>query len=56
MEGSKTPSKRMRDVIYILYSQKEGSVDLTKEEYYEKVMDVLINRLKKRIKPPNIEI
>ena len=45
--GSKTPSQRLRNVMYILYTQggKQGSFD----DYYKHNMEKIIETLKDRI-------
>lgn len=43
--GGKTPSQRLRAVLYISYSQS-GRIDLTFEQYYAQKMEAFIQRVK----------
>lgn len=43
--GGKTPSQRLRGVLYILY-QQSGRLDLTFEQFYAQKMEYIINQIK----------
>lgn len=43
--GGKTPSQRLRSVLYILY-QQSGNTDKTFEQYYAEQMEKFIDRIK----------
>jgi hypothetical protein len=43
--GGKTPSQRMRSVLYVLYSQS-GRLDLTFEQFYAEKMNRIIDQIK----------
>lgn len=43
--GGKTPSQRMRSVLYVLY-QQSGRTDLTFEQYYAEKMNRMIDQIK----------
>lgn len=44
-----TKSQKMRHVIYRIWENRQ--TDKTKEEYYNKIMDELIEKLKQKIDP-----
>jgi hypothetical protein len=46
--GGKSPSQRMRSVLYILYNQSGQSVSF--EVFYSNYMDTIIEQLKDKIK------
>lgn len=46
--GGKTPSQRLRAVLYIAY-QQSGRNDLTFEQYYAQRMEALISGIKSRL-------
>lgn len=48
--GFKTPSQRLRAVLYIAYSQHKPA-DTTFDEYYGRRMDEIIERQKKQLDP-----
>lgn len=43
--GGKTPSQRMRSVLYVLY-QQSGRTDLTFEQFYMEKMNRIIDQIK----------
>ncbi|HJQ07959.1 MAG TPA: hypothetical protein VJ836_00595 [Candidatus Saccharimonadales bacterium] len=47
--GGKTPSQRLRSVLYILY-QQSGRTDVTFEQYYLQKMEYFINLVKQNLK------
>jgi hypothetical protein len=44
----KSPSQRLRSVLYVLY-QQSGVIELTFEEYYTRRMEQFIDRVKKQL-------
>jgi hypothetical protein len=46
--GGKTPSQRLRSVLYILY-QQSGKTDQTFEQFYATQMEKFINRVKENL-------
>lgn len=46
--GGKSPSQRLRNVLYVLYKQS-GKADITFEEYYAQKMEFVINRFKENL-------
>jgi hypothetical protein len=46
--GGKTPSQRLRSVLYILY-QQSGRADLTFEQFYAEKMERIIDQLKGKL-------
>jgi hypothetical protein len=46
--GGKTPSQRLRSVLYILY-QQSGRLDLTFEQFYVDKMNQMIEQLKGKL-------
>lgn len=46
--GGKSPSQRLRSVLYVLYKQS-GKLDITFEEYYSQKMEFVINRFKENL-------
>lgn len=46
--GGKTPSQRLRSVIYVEY-QQSGQTDLTFEQYYARRMEQLIGHIKQNL-------
>lgn len=47
--GGKTPSQRLRAVLYIKY-QQSGRIDITFEHYYAQEMEKFINHIKDQLK------
>lgn len=47
--GLKTPSQRLRAVLYILFTQKK--TDENFEDFYKEKMEVLIDAVKKQLDP-----
>ena len=45
---SKTPSQRLRSVIWLLHQQKGGKED-NFQEYYDQVMEYFINQIKEKL-------
>ena len=48
-DGAKTPSQRLRDVLFVLYKQRGGKIDF--EDFYRKQMDVIIEKMKGALTP-----
>lgn len=46
--GGKTPSQRLRAVLFVLY-QQSGQIDITFEQFYAQKMNALIKQLKTKL-------
>jgi len=49
--GFKTPGQRLRAVLYIEWKQTQKNSDVLFQEYYEKRMDQIIERVKTNLNP-----
>ena len=49
-DKTKTPSKRLRDVLFISWKQHNEGYD-TYEDYYRHKMDIFINHVKSKLEP-----
>lgn len=47
--GSRTPSERLRDVIFVYYKQKDSKSDF--ELFYRNQMEVIIEAMKRKLEP-----